>query len=141
MTEYLKLIIVWIGLVATNLPTVCAQELQFDQVKKARKSLRMDKPNEVQAILSQLYKPKPSKKNDAPLVAEGTEFDDSYLEGKKAKQQDSTEYHFINGLLKLHQFEKENAKLYLNQKPDTIAYFTRLYEMMDSFEKCYPSIH
>lgn len=125
--------------------TASAQELKFTKTTQVRKLIRSGKPNDALNIINGLVKPDPKKKvvpkTDVPEVAEGTEFDDSYLDGKKPKAgKDSTEYYFLTGLLKHSQFEQENTKFYLKHKPDTIAYFSRLYEMVESFEHCYPAL-
>lgn len=124
-----------------------AQDIQFTKDKQVRKLLRTGKVNEVPAIINGLLKADPKKdkvkekkKTDEPIVAEGTEFDDSYVDGKKPKVNDSIEYYFLTGLYKHSQFEQENTKLYLKNKPDTVAYFSRLYEMMDAFDHCFPDL-
>lgn len=124
---------------------VYAQDIQFTKDKQVKKLLRTGKAKEAEVIINSLLKVDPkkakNKKTDVPMVAEGTEFDDSYLDGKKPKVNDSIEYYFLTGLYKRTQYDQENTKLYLKNKPDTVAYFSRLYEMMDALDHCYPGLN
>lgn len=147
MKKILGLLVMLVCLTGWSGTTVVAQELQFKKEGQVRKMLRMGKPNDAQAVINELVKKdnkasKKKPKTDEPLVAEGTEFDDSYLDGKKPEQaKDSTEYYFLTGLLKHNQYEQENLKMYLKNKPDTAAYFKRQLEMMDALMHCYPALN
>lgn len=135
-------IVLLTGLFSVAGPAAFAQDIHFSKDRQVKKLLRTGKVNEVQGVINSIFKSdsKKSKKDDEPIVAEGTEFDDSYLDGKRPRPSDSIEYYFLTGLHKHYLFEKENTKLYLKNKPDTVAYFSRLYEMMDALDHCFPEL-